>query len=132
MEFLVVAGVAGVLLYNSFYTVPTPKEGNKEGNVLPAPRFLYSNPEQWTSAPVDVSYRPYISFFGPNNDPRRNYLLAGGARITHSGYNPVSQTNLIWPETNPKNPSNVPAYKVQPITGTGEKQTVTSKTVFKD
>lgn len=131
MELLIIGGAVGVYLYNTFsYKIPEPEDGNQEGNTLPAPRFLYSNPAIWTSAPVDVSYRPYKPFFGPNNDPRNAFLLTGGARVVHSGYNPVVRTNQAWPTTYPKAPSPRPGYEPEPITAIGEKQRVSSRSVF--
>lgn len=134
MEVLLIGGAVAIVLYNSFYTPPAEpdhKDGNREGNYLPAPKFLYSDPAIWTSSPVDVSYRPFIPIFGPNNDPRRNYLLYGGARVTHSGYNPVVQTNQVWPMSNGTGPSGNPTANAQPVVEIGGTQTVTSKTVFK-
>lgn len=133
MEAVLVIGAAGVLLYNMFYAPqPSVKDGIATGNRLPPPRFLYSEPRIWSSAPVDITYRNYENYYGPNNDPRRNYILYGGTRVPHSGYNPVGQTNLTWPDTRPSAPGAVPGYIAQPIKGTGEKQMVTSATVFKD
>lgn len=130
MEILVIGGAAAILLYNSFYKPPQPEDGNKDGNALPAPRFLYSDPAIWTSSPVDISYRSFKPYFGPNNDPRRAYLLYGGSRVPHSGYNPVVQTNQVWPATSPKDPSATPGYTADPVTAIGEKQRINSKTVF--
>lgn len=131
--FLVALGLGGYIVYkiwDTSTTLPQPKDGNKSENALPAPRFLYSNPAIWTSAPVDITYRPYNSFFGPNNDPRKAFLLFGGSRVVHSGYNPVGQTNLVWPVTYPSQPAGRPGYTPQPVIGTGEMQRVSSKTVF--
>jgi hypothetical protein len=132
MELLLVGGAIYVFTRNAFYKEPEPEDGNKEGTSLPAPRFLYSEPRIWTSSPVDVTYRPSQRFYGPNNDPRFRYQLYGGARVVHSGYNPVVRTNQVWASSVPKEPSAQPGYTSEPIKGTGEKQVVTSKTVFKD
>lgn len=131
MEILLIGGALTILGYNSFHREPELKDGNEEGSNLPAPRFLYTDPKLWTSAPVDMTYRPSQSFFGPNNDPRIRYLLPGGVRVVHSGYNPVVKTNQVWNYAATQNPAPVPAYTAKPIKGTGEKQTVTSNTVFK-
>lgn len=132
MEALIVGGAALVFMYNAFYQEPQPKTGNPAGESLPAPQFLYSEPRIWTSSPVDITYRQSQPFWGPNNDPRNRYLLYGGARVVHSGYNPVVQTNQVWTTLPPEQPTSRPGYSAQPIKGTGEKQVVTSKTVFKD
>lgn len=134
MEVLIIVGGASYLLYQAFKrrAEPEPADGNPEGNVLPAPRFLYSDPAIWTSSPVDITYRPYQTFWGPNNDPRNRYLLSGGVRVVHSGYNPVVRTNQVWSYGSTANPTPVPGYTPEPIKGTGEKQTITSKTIFKE
>lgn len=132
MEGLVIVGfLGGYILYKSFQrsaTEPKPTDGNKEGPRLPPPKFLYSDPALWTSAPVDITYRPYEVFTGPNNDPRRAYLLYGGSRVVHSGYKPVTQTNQAWPVTNPGEPGQTPGYRVQAPTAIGERPT--SKTAL--
>lgn len=137
MESAIYYGVlvfGGYMVYTTFRTSsqPQPKDGNNEGINLPAPRFLYSEPRLWISAPADITYKPFNSFYGPNNDPRRAYLLNGGARVVHSGYKPVIQTNQVWAPSQGSGPSGKPGYAVHPITGIGEKQAVTSKTVFSE
>jgi hypothetical protein len=132
MEALIVLGATGLILYNSFYTEPRPCKEHAKGTALPNPRFLYSDPAQWTAAPVDISYRNYESFHGPNNDPRRRYILPGGARVVHSGYKPhFTQTNQIWPNAgvSAQPLSTPPSYTYQPSTGIGEAKRVTHRTV---
>lgn len=130
----VIAGGLGYLVYTNFWgssAQPQPADGNEQGTPLPAPRFLYVEPRVWTSSPVDVTYRPYRSFFGPLNDPRRAHLLKGGTRVVHSGYDPAAQTNQVWSAGAPSSdPSPMPAYTAKPVRATGEKQVVTDKTVF--
>lgn len=131
--FVIALGLGGYIVYKIFdqsTTLPQPKDGNKQENALPAPKFLYSDPAIWTSAPVDITYRPFRSFYGPNNDPRKSFLLFGGARVVHSGYNPVGQTNMVWPVTTPTEPATRPSYTPQPVVATGEKQRISSKTIF--
>lgn len=133
MEWFLIGGGLFLLGYNSFHAGgrPKPSDGNPEGNVLPAPRFLYSDPKLWTSYPENVCYLPFKNFWGPNNDPRRAYLLFGGARIVHSGYNPVVKTNQMWMGSNGDgNTSGNPTYTPNPVKGTGVPQTVTSRTIF--
>ena len=128
-----VVAAGGIFLYNSFQNsrFPKPDAGHPSGNALPAPRFLYSEPRLWTSAPVDISGRPYNTFYGTNNDPRRAYLLYGGTRIVTSGYNPVAKTNLQWPQNSSNPPSSgSPLYSVHPVSGTGESQILTTGTVY--
>lgn len=133
-EFLLVVGAGGILAYNAFYkSEPEVAPDHPAGTQLPTPRFLYSDPAIWTFSPVDVSYRPYTEYWGPNNDPRRAYTLFGGTRIPHSGYNPVATTNQVWTRgAGAAPPASVPSYSPAPHLGRGVEQRVTSKTVFKE
>ena len=105
MQTLIALGAVGgavlLLLNNSFAGIPKPESEAPAGQPLPPPRFLYSDPAIWLSSPVDVTYRPYTSYMGSNNDPMRHYLLPGGSRVPLSGYNPVGQTNQVWLDKGP-------------------------------
>lgn len=116
---VLVAGSAYVLLSNGFYRRPDPTQKHAPGDALPNPRFLYSDPAIWTSAPVDISYLPYEEFYGTNNDPRRRYLLFGGTRVVHSGYDPVVKTNMVWDHTNKLPTGGKPGYTYEPELGRG-------------
>lgn len=134
MEGLLVIGGLGILGYNVIYGGgdPKPQDGAPPGASLPPPKFLYSEPRIWSSAPVDITYRNYMPYYGPLNDPRRAYILYGGSRVPFSGYNPVVGTNLVWDAKASMKKSGVPEYTPNPIRGLGEKQIVTTSSVFKD
>lgn len=128
---LAAAALGGFVVYKSFAHTPEPQpvDGNKEDSRLPTPKFLYSNPAQWTSAPFDVAYRPYNEFYGPNNDPRRAHLLYGGTRVVLGGYGSAGPaTNQSWPVTAPKEPSPAPSYETRSPVAIGQRPA--SKTVF--
>lgn len=134
MEALFIVAAGGLILYNAVNSEPQPQAKPDPGTALPPPRFLYSDPSIWTAAPVDIQRRANQRFWGPNNDPRLRYLLPGGVRVVHSGYNPTfTSTNLDWPNggaASSKPSSVVPMYKPMPTTGIGEPQVVSSKTVI--
>lgn len=98
MEFLLI-GAAGLAIYNLTVRVDEPKveDGIKPGIALPAPRFLWSKPELWSSCPVEISDRPGYQYIGPLKDPRTAYILPGGARVAHSGKNQrISRLDTTW------------------------------------
>lgn len=133
MEALIVIGGLGVFAYNVLYGggEPKPEKGGVSPDTsLPPPFVLWSEPRLWTSSPVDITYRPYQSYFGPNNDPRRAYELYGGVRVPHSGYDPVEQTNQVWTSSMAPRPSALPSYAANPVYGIGKKQNATSQSVF--
>ena len=132
MEGLLVVGGLSIFAYNVFYGggTPKPEDGSPPGTQLPPPNVLWSEPRLWISAPVDITYRDYRTFTGPNNDPRRAYLLYGGVRVSHSGYNPVVQTNQVWEKSLPAKPSGKPGYTASPVRGIGEAQIPTTQSVF--
>lgn len=131
MEALFVLGAGGIILYNTMKKQPQPDEEHDKGTALPNPRFLYSNPANWSSAPVDITYRGGQSFYGPLNDPRIRYQLHGGARVVHSGYGSnFVRTNLVWNNTSENtSDSGKPAYIIRPNVGIGEPKLVTDTTI---
>jgi hypothetical protein len=129
---LALAGGIGVILYNVYFSKsmnePQPgKTVEDDKYSLPPPRTVWTNPSQFTSSPYDVTYLPSYDFFGPLNDPRKAYILPGGTRITHSGYNPVGRTNQVWDShyyLNTDNNKVTSDYKEMPLLGLGESRSI--------
>ena len=123
METIFIAATAGALAYNlsSKTHEPDVAKGTPSGTALPPPRVLWSDPAQWITAPIDITYLPYQTFTGPYHDPRRAYILPGGAKISHSGYNNVgaTQTNQVWAKLPVNRGDRTPGYTVEPIQGIG-------------